>query len=96
MTFDFQTVIYGGAIAIIAVWNAAKEWRERKASRDFGIKGNPTRCAENMKAIAKLDDRMDKVEDSIILVGDRMQTAQSDIKEIRADIKEIRADMRRM
>jgi len=84
MTFDLQTVIMAGAIAIIAVWNAIKEFHERRGTRKHKLRGNPERCAENTAKIARLDDRVNKIDIKLGRIDERIREAQDDIREIKA------------
>ena len=84
MTFDLQTVIMAGAIAVIAVWNAIKEFHERSGTRKHKLRGNPERCAENTAKIGSIGDKVGVIEGKLGIIEERIKGVREDIREIKA------------
>ena len=91
MTFDLQTVIMAGAIAIIAIWNAWKAYSEHMGSRKQGLKSNPHRCAEHAERLRIIEGVQGSMSITMARFGERLKEAQADIREIKDEVKEIRA-----
>ena len=91
MTFDLQTVVMAGAIAIIAVWNAWKAYSEHMGSRKQGLKSNPHRCAEHAERLRVMEGVQGSMSITMARITERVKDAQGDIKEIKDEVKEIRS-----
>lgn len=60
-----QDYAYAICIVFLAAWHAYKEVKEMRAIRKYKLLGNPERCNEHGEALARLEVRVENIEDDI-------------------------------
>jgi uncharacterized protein HemX len=87
---DWGLIVTAAATGGLVIFNAAKESQERKRRKreselveKYGLKENPTRCAEHTESIGKLQSEIGGLKTNVAVLDTKVCAIQGDITDIK-------------